>query len=117
MLSSIFGQFGTSCFFRSSEPAVAKLISEMCGTETIIKQQKNTSFGANSFRDGISYNQQELKQNIVELNDLAKLNIGECFTMLPNPDVRIAKINIPQDIQQNKNIHFVQKQLFLTDTK
>ena len=33
--SSIFGQFGTSFFFRNTEPAIAKLFSDMCGTETL----------------------------------------------------------------------------------
>ena len=60
--STIFGQFGTSFFFRNTEPAIAKMISSMCGSETITRQQKNTSFGANEFRDGVSYNEQQQKK-------------------------------------------------------
>lgn len=35
--STIFGQFGTSFFFRNTEPAIAKMISESCGAETILR--------------------------------------------------------------------------------
>ena len=51
--SKIFGQFGTLCFFRNQEESIVRMISNMCGTETITRQQKNTSFGANEFRDGL----------------------------------------------------------------
>jgi len=60
--SKIFGQFGTLCFFRNQEEGIVRMISNMCGTETITRQQKNTSFGANEFRDGVSYNEQETKK-------------------------------------------------------
>ena len=42
--SSIFGQFGTTFFFRNTETSIGKLFSSMSGTETITRQQKNTSF-------------------------------------------------------------------------
>ena len=66
--SSIFGQFGTCFFFRNTEPAIAKMFSSMCGSETITRQQKNTSFGANDFRDGVSYQETEKKKELVEYN-------------------------------------------------
>ena len=79
--SSIFGQFGTSFFFRNTaEPALAKMISSMCGTETVTRQQKNTSFGANEFRDGVSYSEQQQKNPLIEIDDLANLAVGESAT-------------------------------------
>ena len=107
--SSIFGQFGTSFFFRNTEPAIAKLFSDMCGTETLTRQQKNTSFGANTFRDGVSYSEHQQKQAIVELNDLAALNVGQCYALLPEPEVRLSKIQTPEDKAKDKNQGFVQK--------
>jgi type IV conjugative transfer system coupling protein TraD len=108
--SSIFGQFGTSFFFRNTEPAIAKLFSDMCGTETVTRQQKNTSFGANTFRDGVSYSEHQQKQAIVELNDLAALSVGQCYALLPEPEVRLSKIQTPEDKAKDKNQGFVQKQ-------
>lgn len=107
--SSIFGQFGTSFFFRNTEPAIAKLFSDMCGTETLTRQQKNTSFGANTFRDGVSYSEHQQKQAIVELNDLAALSVGQCYALLPEPEVRLSKIQTPEDKAKDKNQGFVQK--------
>ncbi len=107
--SSIFGQFGTSFFFRNTEPAIAKLFSDMCGTETVTRQQKNTSFGANTFRDGVSYSEHQQKQSIVELNDLASLAVGECYALLPEPEVRLSKIQTDEDKAKDKNQGFVQK--------
>jgi type IV conjugative transfer system coupling protein TraD len=90
--STIFGQFGTSFFFRNTEPAIAKMVSSMCGYETVTRQQKNTSFGANEFRDGVSYNEQQQKKPLVEPEDLASLAVGECYTLLPEPAVRLSKM-------------------------
>lgn len=107
--SSIFGQFGTAFFFRNTEPAIAKLFSDMSGTETVTRQQKNTSFGANEFRDGVSYNEHQQKKELVEYNQLANLNVGECYTLLPEPKVRISKMQIPEDKGKDKNQSFIQE--------
>lgn len=107
--SSIFGQFGTCFFFRNTEPAIAKMFSSMCGTETITRQQKNTSFGANDFRDGVSYQETEKKKELVEYNQLASLAVRECYTLLPEPKVRLSKIQIPQDKGQDIAQGFIQK--------
>ena len=107
--SSIFGQFGTCFFFRNTEPAIAKMFSSMCGSETITRQQKNTSFGANDFRDGVSYQETEKKKELVEYNQLASLAVGECYTLLPEPKVRLSKIQIPRDKGQDITQGFMQK--------
>lgn len=107
--SSIFGQFGTCFFFRNTEPAIAKMFSSMCGSETITRQQKNTSFGANDFRDGVSYQETEKKKELVEYNQLASLAVGECYTLLPEPKVRLSKIQIPRDKGKDITQGFIQK--------
>jgi type IV secretory pathway TraG/TraD family ATPase VirD4 len=107
--SAIFGQFGTSFFFQNNEPAIAKMFSSMCGTETITSQKKNTSFGANEFRDGVSYNEHQQRKALVEHSDLASLAIGECYTLLPEPAVRVSKMQLPEAKLKDKNICFVQK--------
>ena len=105
--SSIFGQFGTSFFFRNTENIIAKQVSDMSGMETITRQQKNTSFGANEFRDGISYSEHQQKKLLIEPSDLSSLGTGECYVFLPEPQVRMAKIKIAQTTQSNKNDSFV----------
>lgn len=105
--SAIFGQFGTSFFFNNKEPAIAKMISSMCGNEIITRQQKNTSYGANEFRDGVSYSEHQQKQPLVTEVDLANLSVGECYTLLPEPKVRLSKMHIPASSVKGKNIGFV----------
>jgi type IV secretory pathway TraG/TraD family ATPase VirD4 len=107
--SSIFGQFGTSFFFRNTESLVAKQISDISGMETITRQQKNTSFGANEFRDGISYNEHQQKKPLIEPSDLSSLATGSCYVFLPEPDVRIAKIAVPYNNIANKQDGFLPK--------
>lgn len=108
--STIFGQFGTSFFFRNAEPAIAKMISSMCGVETVTRQQKNTSFGANEFRDGVSYSEQMQRKQLVEPDDLASLAIGECYTLSSEPEVRLSKMQTPKAHLKEKNPGFVTKQ-------
>lgn len=93
--ATIFGQFGTSFFFRNNEESATRMISNLCGTKTLYKQQKNTSFGANEYRDGISYNEQEKQQKLVDGSDLSNLAVGECYALLPEPKVRLSKIQVP----------------------
>lgn len=110
--SSIFGQFGTSFFFRNTENIIAKQVSAMSGMETITRQQKNTSFGANEFRDGISYSEHQQKKLLIEPSDLSSLATGECYVFLPEPQARMAKIQVPHTSAPNKNDSFVAKNDF-----
>lgn len=106
--SKIFGQFGTLCFFCNQEESIVRMISNMCGSETITRQQKNTSFGANTFRDGVSYNEQQTKKELVAQNDISSLAVGECYMLLPEPKTRLAKIQTPKSTIINKNEYFKQ---------
>jgi len=106
--SKIFGQFGTLCFFRNQEESIVRMISNMCGTETITRQQKNTSFGANEFRDGVSYNEQQTKKELVTQNNISSLATGECYILLPEPETRLAKVQTPEAKVKAKQEGFVQ---------
>lgn len=108
--STIFGQFGTTFFFRNSEPSIAKVVSSMCCMETVVRQQKNTSFGANEFRDGVSYNEQQQKKPLISIDDLANLGVGECFTILPEAKVRLSKIKTPESKVKEINEGFVENE-------
>ena len=109
--SKIFGQFGTLCFFRNQEESIVRMISNMCGTETITRQSKNTSFGANEFRDGVSYNEQQTKKQLVTQNDISNLAVGECYMLLPEPEVRLAKVQTPKSEVPAKNEGFMQSKV------
>jgi type IV secretory pathway TraG/TraD family ATPase VirD4 len=76
----------------------------------VTRQQKNTSFGANEFRDGVSYSEQMQRKQLVEPDDLASLAIGECYTLFSEPDVRLSKMQTPKAHLKDKNPGFVEKQ-------
>lgn len=108
--STIFGQFGTNVFFQNTEQEIAKMVTSMSRTETVFRQQKNTSFGAHEFRDGVSYNKHQQRKSLIEYNDLSSLSIGECFMFLPEPKVRLSKMKIPKAKVTDKNPGFLQIQ-------
>ena len=114
--SSLIGLFKTKFIFQSDDPRMGELYSKLCGTATIISQQKNTSFGANEFRDGVSYNEKKENSPLVSYEEFGKLNIGECYTLLPLTSVRLSKMQVPQANLADKNSWFDEaKELEPTD--
>jgi len=106
--SSLIGLFKTKFIFGSDDPRMGELYSKLCGNTTIITQQKNTSFGANEFRDGVSYNERKEKMPLVSYEEFGKLSVGECYTLLPLASVRVSKMQVPQAKIADKNIWFVE---------
>jgi type IV secretory pathway TraG/TraD family ATPase VirD4 len=112
----IFGQFATKFLFRSDDPTSAKIISNIFGELEYSHQQKNTSFGANEFRDGISYTEQQRHKTLITTDNLASLADHECFVGLPEPKIRIAKIKVPL-AKKVQDIHpgFIMRQQIKSD--
>ena len=112
----IFGQFATKFLFRSDDPTSAKIISNIFGELEYSHQQKNTSFGANEFRDGISYTEQQRHKTLITTDSLASLADHECFVGLPEPKIRIAKIKVPL-VKKVQDIHpgFIMRQQIKSD--
>lgn len=81
--SNLIGLFKTKFMFASDDPRMGDLYSKLCGNSTIISQQKNTSFGANEFRDGVSYNERKEKTPLVSYEEFGKLNVGEFILCFP----------------------------------
>lgn len=106
--SNLFGLFKTKFAFQSDDPMMAKLYSSVFGRETIVRQAKNTSFGANTFRDGVSYSEQQQTKPLVDIDDFASLSIGECYVLLPEPQVRLSKLQTPIAKLKNKNSGFIE---------
>lgn len=104
--SSLIGSFKTKFAFQSDDPKMGELYSKLCGTSTVISQQKNTSFGANEFRDGVSYNEKKEKSPLASYEEFGKLNVGECYTILPLTSVRLSKMQVPQANLADKNDWF-----------
>ncbi len=92
--STMFGQFATKFIFRTSESQIAKVISEMSGLLEYKEQQQNTSYGAHEHRDGISYTEQERRRPLITIDDLSSLSDLECFAMLSEPRVRVARMRM-----------------------
>lgn len=106
--SNLIGLFKTKFAFASDDPRMGELYSKLCGTKTTFSQQKNTSFGANEFRDGVSYNEKKETSPLVSYEEFGKLNIGECYTLLPLASVRLSRIQVPEAKLKDKNDWFVE---------
>ena len=106
--SNLIGLFKTKFMFASDDPRMGELYSKLCGNSTIITQQKNTSFGANEFRDGVSYNEKKENIPLVSYEEFGRLNIGECYTLLPLAPVRLSKMQVPEARVLDKNSWFIE---------
>ena len=93
--NTIFSQFATKFLFRTDDAESAKIIANIFGELEYSHQQKNTSYGAHEFRDGISYTEQQKNKAIITPDSLASLEDNQCFVGIPNPKIRLAKINVP----------------------
>jgi hypothetical protein len=112
--SHIFGQFATKFLFRTDDPISAKIIADIFGQLEYSHQQKNTSFGANEFRDGISYTEQQRHKPLITTDALASLADHQCFVGLPEPLVRIAKIKVPVAFNiQEKHQAFIARSVMI----
>lgn len=106
--SNLIGLFKTKFIFGSDDPKMGELYSKLCGSTTVTMQQKNTSFGANEFRDGVSYNEKREHRPLVSYEDFTRLKTGECFTLLPEPLVRLSRMQVPMVRLQDKNPRFIE---------
>lgn len=102
--STMLSQFNTNIIFRITEAQEAKTIAQRIGEVEYLNHQKNTSYGAHEFRDGISYTEQEKKQDLIKVSDLNSLKPNQAFVLLPEPDVAISKVSLeivkkPQNLQ------------------
>lgn len=104
--SSLIGLFKSKFAFQSDDPRMGEMYSKLCGTTTVISQQKNTSFGANEFRDGVSYNEKTASAPLVSYEEFGKLNVGECYTLLPLSKVRLSRMQVPRAHVADKNAWF-----------
>ena len=57
-----------------------------------------------------SYNEQQQEKPLVKVEDFALLGLGECFTLLPEPAVRLSKMKTPEAKVPDKNQGFVEKE-------
>ncbi|EER20774.1 MULTISPECIES: type IV secretion system DNA-binding domain-containing protein [spotted fever group] len=105
--STLFDQFATKFMFRSTDPSTARLITDIFGNVEYASQQKNTSYGAHEHRDGVSYTEQEKRKSLITTNDIASLKDLECFVGLPDPQIRITKLQLSPAQVEHKNKGYV----------
>jgi hypothetical protein len=92
--SVMLGQFNTNIIFRIKDVDEAKIIAKRIGEIEYLSHQKNTSYGAHEFRDGISYTEQEKKQNLIKISDLDGLKAHHAYIFLPETEVAISKTQL-----------------------
>ena len=91
---TIFAQFGTKAFFRTSEPNTARMISSMFGETEYSMHNESISYGAHEMRDGVNMGKLHKTKPLLEISDLTSLPNLECFVSMPNPYVKLTKLKI-----------------------
>ena len=102
--SVMLGQFNTNIIFRISEVEEAKIIAKRIGEIEYLNQQRNISYGAHEFRDGVSYTEQEKKKDLINISDLSNLEVHQAYILLPEPEVAIAKTKLDVALK-SKNLN------------
>ena len=92
--SVMLGQFNTNIVFRISEVEEAKIIVKRIGEIEYLNHQKNISYGAHEFRDGVGYTEQEKKKDLINISDLSNLEVHQAYILLPEPEVAISKTKL-----------------------
>jgi hypothetical protein len=54
----------------------------------------------------VSYNEKKEKSPLASYEEFGKLNVGECYTILPLTSVRLSKMQVPQANLADKNDWF-----------
>ena len=91
---TMLDQFNTKFIFRTEENNFANYICKNFGDIEYTESTENYSYGAHEMRDGVSFSKVEKKKSLVNPSDLAALKDCEAYVKLPEPKVRIAKIQM-----------------------
>ncbi len=81
--------------FRTSEPESAKYCSSMIGDREINQVHENLSAGVKDFKDGLSYNTQTRKEELVLPSDIQALQDLEGYFIYGKAGTSKVKITIP----------------------
>jgi type IV secretory pathway TraG/TraD family ATPase VirD4 len=90
--STMIGQFATKFIFRTEELSNIEMITETSGKAEYLEHNKNISYGAHEYREGISYAEHKREKPLISAGDLASLKTLECYVRLPEPEISVAKI-------------------------
>lgn len=80
--SGILGLLNTRLFFREPESELAEWASRNLGEAIINEVKEGISYGANTYRDGVSLSQQERAQRIVTASEMMGLEPLHCYIRL-----------------------------------
>lgn len=78
----ILGLLNTRLFFREPEAELAEWASINLGSAIIQEVNESISYGANTYRDGVSLNPQERTQRVVTASEMMRLEPLECYVRL-----------------------------------
>ncbi len=106
--SGILGLLNTRLFFREPEAELAEWASVNLGSAVINEVNESISYGANTYRDGVSLNQQERTQRLVTASEMMRLEPLHCYIRLTG-NYPITKIAFEYQYRQKTQEAFVSR--------
>ena len=98
--SGILGLLNTRLFFREPEAELAEWASINLGSAIIHEVKESISYGANTYRDGVSLNQNERSERLVTASEMMGLEPLHCFIRLtgnyPITEITFEYLNRPR---------------------
>ncbi len=81
---SLLDLYNTKIFFRSSDATTTSWISKVLGESETTESIENTSFGANTMRDGVSTSKQTKTKPLILPSQISDLEDLQAYVKLPN---------------------------------
>lgn len=98
---SILDMFNSFFFFRCQNPQTTKWISDMMGIVEQKELNEQMSYGANTFRDGVSFSKQLKQKQLIMPIEIANLSNLEAYIKFASHDIT----KIQMKYQEIANIH------------
>lgn len=100
----------TRFMFRQPDPELAAWSARNLGESVINEVREGISYGANTLRDGVSINHQEVKKAVVSASEMMRLDDLNCFVRLPG-DYPITKLSFNYKQRDRLHVPYQQREL------
>lgn len=90
---TIFDQFNTKFLFKSNIDQ--QILSNCLGVVEVEKCHESVSYGAHEMRDGVNISKSKVTKPLLSSAQISALNPLECYAILPDSNIKCAKIKVP----------------------
>ena len=107
---AMLSMYNTNLCYRAKSPDTARWMSRLTGQRETLEQREGFSYGANAAKDGITINQERLKESLIIESEFLNLNDFEAYLVLPG-NMPITKVALAPKTRENQAEAFVSREI------